>query len=857
MKILDFFRRKKAPPAETGEDFFTQKYQSFKKLLDANNAALEIMSRLETVSQGDFVFDIQYIRAKSDAILDICKNIIDELNALGNNRYAALIPIYESLKARIHQELAESSAPPRDAWTLPLSKVDRRLLAQVGGKNANLGEIKNRLQLPTPEGFVVTAEAYRQVLAENGLTDRLTAFLQEVDPENLADLTEKSRLLREELLQARIPGRLREEVGLCYEQLATDLGRRPPLALRSSGLYEDQEFSFAGQFLTKLNVSLDTFFPNYLEVLASQWSPTALVYLAQKGLTRQELAMSVGCLAMVEARASGVMFTEDPAGSRPGVMVVEAAWGLGPTVVEGTLIPDRYLLAKQGEISVLEQHVSPKTFRLTAASAGEGLATEAVPDSEQNRAALTPEELLRLGRYGRRLEEYFGEPQDIEFAVDTQGQVLVLQARPLTVSRSQPEELAPERLAEHPVLLDQGTAACFGVAAGPVFIIERDEDLTRFPEGAVLVARYTSARYGSVIHKAAALVVDVGSATSHLAILAREFHVPALVDTEAATQVLRNGQEITVDADHQRVYEGRVADLLVPAAPQKGPLLAETPLYATLRRVLRWITPLHLTDPKLMDFKPESCQTLHDITRFAHQMGIAEMFELGEQARRQEAYMVRLKTPIPLNLYIVDVGGGLRPEVRGQFVSPEDILSVPMRALWRGISHPEVSWAGPISIDVKGLYSVVSRSLSAPAPQQGDFWLRTLAIVSKNYLNFSSRLGYHFATIDAYVSEVRNDNYLSFRFKGGAADEYRRGLRAKFLGAILEKLAFDTEIIGDLVVARLGKYPQPLMEEKLDLLGRLMACARQRDMVMGDAKIVDWYIQAFLEGNYRFEGLPR
>jgi pyruvate, water dikinase len=104
---------------------------------------------------------------------------------------------------------------------------------------------------------------------------------------------------------------------------------------------------------------------------------------------------------------------------------------------------------------------------------------------------------------------------------------------------------------------------------------------------------------------------------------------------------------------------------------------------------------------------------------------------------------------------------------------------------------------------------------------------------------------------------VRNDNYLSFRFKGGAADEYRRGLRIRFLGAILQKLDFDIEIIGDMVVARLGKYPQPLMEDKLDMLGRLMACARQRDMVMGDAKIVDWYIQAFLEGNYRFEGLPR
>lgn len=813
------------------------------------------MSRLETVAQGDFVFDMQYIRARSDLILASCKEIIEELNSLGDNRYAALVPIYEGIKTHIQQELAGSSSQTRDSWTLPLSQVDRRLLTEVGGKNANLGEIKNHVHLPTPDGFVLTAEAYRQVLAENHLTQRLAAFFQEVDPENLEDLTEKSRLMREQILQARIPSQLSEEVDRQYERLAKTLGRQPRLALRSSGLYEDQEYSFAGQFLTKLNVSLQQFFPSYLEVLASQCSPAALVYLGQKGLTHRELAMSVGCLAMVPAHASGVLFTEDPVGSRAGVMVIEAAWGLGPTVVEGTLIPDRYLLAKKGEVSLLEQHISPKPFRLTSASTGEGLAKEAVPDSEKFQPALTQEELLVLGRYGRQLEEYFGEPQDIEFAVDAQGQVVILQSRPLTVSQPQSEATPPAHFQDHPMLIDQGTIACFGVAAGPVFIIESDEDLVRFPEGAVLVARYTSARYGAVIHKATAMVVDIGSATSHLAILAREFKVPALVDTEKATQVLQTGQEITVDADHQRVYQGRVEELLQSSA-QKQPMLAETPLYTSLRRVLRWITPLNLTDPKLTDFTPGSCKTLHDITRFAHQMGIAEMFEIGEQARKEEIYMVRLKTNIPLNLYLIDLGGGVRDGHPGKFVSPDDIVSVPMRALWKGINHPEVSWAGPVTMDTRGLYSVFTRSLTASAPQHGDFWIRTLAIVSKNYLNFSSRLGYHFATIDAYMGEVRNDNYISFRFKGGAADEYRRGLRARFLGRILLKLDLEVEITGDLVVAKLGKYPQHLMEEKLDLLGRLMACSRQLDMVMGDEKIMDWYIQAFLEGNYRFVGNP-
>jgi pyruvate,water dikinase len=467
---------------------------------------------------------------------------------------------------------------------------------------------------------------------------------------------------------------------------------------------------------------------------------------------------------------------------------------------------------------------------------------------------LTAEELLQLGRYGVQLAEHFGGPQDIEFAVDLEGRLMLLQSRPLTLLKPESAgELPSEIQTRHPVLIDRGTVACFGVAAGPVFIIHQDEDLARFPAGAVLVARHTSSRYGMVLHKASALVVDIGSATSHLAILAQEFQIPSLVDTEKATQVLHDGQEVTIDADHLRVYQGKV-ESLIAAQREKLSLLAETPIYAALRRVLRWVTPLNLTDPALRDFTPASCKTIHDITRFAHQMAIAEMFDLGERVGRDRVHLVQLKTTIPLNLHLIDLGGGIEADPRAKFIPPEAIVSLPMQALWRGISYPGISWAGPIPIDVRGLYSVVSRSLTSPMP---DFWARTLAIVSRNYLNYNSRLGYHFATLDAFISEVRNDNYLSFRFKGGAADETRRGRRAHFLGTVLARLDFEVEVTGDLVVAKLWKYPRPLMEEKLDLMGRLMGCARQRDMLMGDDALVDWYIEAFLAGNYRFAGEPR
>ena len=525
-------------------------------------------------------------------------------------------------------------------------------------------------------------------------------------------------------------------------------------------------------------------------------------------------------------------------------------------MVDGTVTPDQFVLAKKPEVGLLEQRLSDKSILLEGPATVSGLTTVPVAGDKRTQPALTREQLLTLGRSGVRLEDHFGDPQDIEFAVDPQGKVLLMQARPLTVVALHQEETRPLPAEERQgVLIEHGTVACFGVAAGPVFIIRKDEDLADFPEGSILVARHTSARYGMVLHKAQGMVIDIGSATSHLAILAREFKVPALVDTGKATEILQPGQIITVDATHMRVYQGEVAELLNKTRQKQASTIIETPIYAKLRRVLRWITPLNLVDPKLSDLTPDNCKTLHDITRFAHQLGIKEMFELAEKASQQDVHSVRLKTHIPFNLHIIDLGGGIEAHRRAKFVPPEAITSIPMQALWKGISHPDISWAGPIPIDMKGLYSVVSRSLTATA-DHSDFWSRTFAIISHNYLNYSSRLGYHFATIDAYVGDTRNDNYITFRFKGGAADEVRRGRRVRFLGAVLEKMDFDVEVTGDLVVGRLWKYPRELLEEKLDLLGRLMGCARQRDMLMADDAIVDWYAEAFLAGNYKFEGEP-
>ena len=226
------------------------------------------------------------------------------------------------------------------------------------------------------------------------------------------------------------------------------------------------------------------------------------------------------------------------------------------------------------------------------------------------------------------------------------------------------------------------------------------------------------------------------------------------------------------------------------------------------------------------------------------------MFRLSEREDIKKLSPVRIRTHLPLNLHLLDLGGGLKRAGSHRVLPPENVVSVPFLALWKGITSPGIHWAGPIGVDVKGLLSVMAQSATQPSD---DFWDRTLALVSLNYLNFSSRLGYHFATVDSYCGPVRNNNYITFVFKGGAADTLRRGRRARFLGIVLEELGFEVLIKEDLVKADYRKYPEPMTEEKLGHLGRLMGCARQLDMTLADENLVAWHAQAFLSGNYEFK----
>jgi pyruvate,water dikinase len=559
--------------------------------------------------------------------------------------------------------------------------------------------------------------------------------------------------------------------------------------------------------------------------------------------------MAVGVLTMVPARASGVMFSQDPHAPAANTVMISAVWGLGKYAVDGTVSPDLFVVARDEGHAIKSRRIAAKAVALACRPEG-GVAEVSLPPDQAQAPCLTDAQAQTLADLALELEEHFGQPQDIEWTLGEGGNLIILQSRPLRVSAPvfAPEEHEPLPEPTAPPLLHYGIRAVGGAAAGRVHLFLHDEDLAGIPPGAVVVARQPSARLVLVMDRIAAIITEVGSPTDHMTILAREFRVPTLVEVGGATKVLHPGQLVTVDADQALVYQGVVAELL-RRAPQPDEELKSSPVFQKLRRILKLTSPLNLIDPDSPDFKPGNCRTCHDITRFCHEKAMDAMFIPDVDRALESERISRLKTDLPLNLFILDLGGGLR--VLGQAeVTEDDIISRPFKALLRGFHHPGVTWAGQVAPDLKGFISVWANTMYDMGKAERGLGGKSFAIISDSYLNFNSRLGYHFGIVDAYISEEKNDNYISFQFKGGAAGIERRERRARLLKQILDDLGFKAQTKGDLVQGRLVKYSLMETEQALELAGLLIAFCRQLDLALASDAVMDRCLQAFKKEDY-------
>jgi pyruvate,water dikinase len=466
------------------------------------------------------------------------------------------------------------------AYVLPFREIGLASLAQVGGKNASLGELLVTLGprgVAIPDGFAVTAAAFHRHLAEAGLDRAIYADLDRLDLSNLDALAVTARSIRERIVAAPLPDPVGRALAAAYRSLSQQYGdEATDVAVRSSATAEDlPEASFAGQQETFLNVvglpALDT---AVRACMASLFTDRAIAYRAGHGFPHRDIGLSVGVQKMVRSDlgSAGVIFTLDTESGFRDVVLVTGAWGLGETLVQGRVRPDEFWVHKptlrQGFRSLVRREIADKSVKLVYDDAAR-VSETAVPPADRRRAVLTDDEVLTLARWAVAIEDHYSAraghpmPMDIEWARDGgTGRLYVLQARPETVhSRTVRPMLEIYRRRGAGRVLLTGRSVGNRVATGPARRVLSARNLGDVRPGDILVSPMTDPDWEPVLARVAAVVTDEGGRTCHAAIVSRELGLPCVVGTERATETLVDGQEITVscaEGDDGKVYEGRV-----------------------------------------------------------------------------------------------------------------------------------------------------------------------------------------------------------------------------------------------------------------------------------------------------------
>ena len=458
------------------------------------------------------------------------------------------------------------------AFVLPFECIGMGDVAIVGGKNASLGELIGTLgaqAIRVPDGFATTADAYRLHISSTGIEPRIRDLLASLHAgeKSLRDAGAEIRTL---ILAGTLPPPVEQQLRDAYCELGRKTGRtNPAVAVRSSATAEDLPgASFAGQLESFLNVQgEDALIDACRRCFASLFTDRAITYREAKGFDHLQVALSIGVQLMVRSDlgGSGVMFTLDTESGFPRVVTINAAWGLGETVVQGTVDPDRLMvfkpLLRNGYRPIIEKVRGAKNQKLVYGADGRG--TELLQTSEVERESfvLSDDEALRLARWGVAIEAHYGRPMDVEWAKDgASGELFIVQARPETVHAAKSgTSFDVYTLQAKGQRLVEGVAIGGAIVSGKACIVRNPEDIERFEDGAILVAEATNPDWVPIMKRAAGIVTDHGGPTSHAAIVGRELGVTAVIGTGNGTSVLRAGQEITVscaEGSRGAVYSG-------------------------------------------------------------------------------------------------------------------------------------------------------------------------------------------------------------------------------------------------------------------------------------------------------------
>ncbi|MBU2559412.1 phosphoenolpyruvate synthase, partial [archaeon] len=457
------------------------------------------------------------------------------------------------------------------AWFEDLRKED---VGIAGGKGANLGEMTN-VGLPIPPGFVVTSEAYKRFLDESGLRPRVNSVLDNTNVDNSTELQNSSKKIRKMIMEVAMPKDVAKWVNENYKKLCKSTGNSNVfVAVRSSATAEDLPgASFAGQQETFLNISGKDLVNSVQKCWSSLFTPRAIFYREQQGFEHDKVAMAVVVQQMVDSEKAGVVFTSNPMTGDSTQLIIEAGWGLGEGVVSGTVTPDHYVIDKKN-LNLIEKEIGNKDMMFTKdKKTGETVKVK-LKGKKRTEQVLSESEMKEVTKISMEIEKHYGSPQDIEWAI-VKDTVFMTQSRPITtISDVKSNAGAAWESRENREILIKGLGASPGIGSGKVATLFNIDELDNVKEGNVLVTMMTNPDMVPAMKRASAIVTEEGGMTCHAAIVSRELGIPGVVGTGNATDVLKDGMEITVDGSRGVVYKGLTKTEEKPAeavaaAPQK------------------------------------------------------------------------------------------------------------------------------------------------------------------------------------------------------------------------------------------------------------------------------------------------
>nr|WP_320012824.1 PEP/pyruvate-binding domain-containing protein [uncultured Desulfobulbus sp.] len=820
-------------------------YDAFRRLLEQDSTAHTLMAEFEELFHNDRYEDLARVGERYQHFSQAVLAMVESLEQMNPTEANSLRQYFTKFDFYIRFLLA-----PPEQFTIPpyvVSLDEQQSDAVLGNKGYNLVQLKEH-GLAVPDGFVITTTAYFALIEKNNLRVPINSLLAQLDPLDHEGCVRISAEIQALILKAHLPLEVTRELEEFTVSCKCNDNFSTRLAVRSSAEREDGTYSFAGQYESILGVVPDELPQAYLKVIASKYSVQALLYRIHLGFMDEETPLAVVVQNMVEAAISGVIYTQLPYGDASDqYLLIECIHGLGDLLVSGQEIPETYLVHRT---SFDIQLTSPSSQKERLVSTRNGVQRQPLEKKTQQSPMLSQEQVVELARKALRIEKHFaGVMQDIEWSIDDQGQVLFLQSRPLSASAGQALDLCqaqPAMEIEGEIVFAGGVCASRGAVAGPVshFLNQGSSNLPL--EASIFLVKETPPSLVAITERALGIIAEKGAIAGHFSTVCREKGIPLLVHAERASTHLREGQTVTLDASHCKIFSGNISGQFESLSHLNGQ--KQQSYHKRIGAILRFITPLQLTDPRAESFSPQGCRSMHDIIRFSHERSLSSMFFLGDMISGKSQRAKKIRTELPIDLYVLDLRSG-KKNTESASLPVADFQSHALSALWGGLTHPSIDWESHQHFDWKSFDDVVLAGGMA-STESGD--LASYAIVGQGYLNVNMRFGYHFTLIDAICGADSRLNYAQIRFAGGGGEYAGRHLRIQFLEAVLQHYGFVTTATGDLIDGRLVERSQEEIYQLLDNLGKLLGATKLMDLVLREESQVPKLVSQFLSGIYSF-----